>query len=96
MKNIEARLVIAAESDVVSKLLAWVPLASAHLPSEFVGTDKGQQKKVKVKKSPAAPCGSSHQFVGLLHTEKAKTSPSWWKYFNIKDGLRQKIQQTLN
>ena len=49
MKNIEARLVVAAESDVVSKLLAWVPLASAHLPSEFVGTDKGQQKKVKVK-----------------------------------------------
>ena len=34
MKNIEARLVIAAESDVVSKLLAWVPLASADLPSE--------------------------------------------------------------
>ena len=34
LQHVQARLVIAAESDVVSKLLAWVPLASAHLPSE--------------------------------------------------------------
>ena len=46
-------LVVAADSNVVAKLLTWVPLACTHLPSDndrdhFVRSEKGQEEKVKV------------------------------------------------